>query len=137
MVSMHGHGTNSHSLKILPESDDAPRISSEIPAKHMIPIDQGRGTPSMVRKSCFETVLRPAPKWWSANLFPTENPQASSVFEQRGGRMERRTEYPGARETIWSLPSLPRTESKAAGEAPASTQARSKSITVLSEEWLT
>jgi hypothetical protein len=51
--------------------------------------------------------------------------------------MERRTEYPGAREKLWSLPSLPRTESKAAGEAAASTRARSKSITVLSEEWLT
>jgi hypothetical protein len=102
---MHGHGTNSHSLKILPASDGAPRISAEIPAKQLIPIDQrGRGTPSDgVRKSRIETVLRPAPKWWSANLFPTENPEASSVFEQRGGRMESRTEYPGARETNLEL----------------------------------
>jgi len=51
--------------------------------------------------------------------------------------MERRTKYSGTREKIWSLPSLPRTESEAAGEAPASTRARSKGITVLSEEWLT
>jgi hypothetical protein len=42
--------------------------------------------------------------------------------------MERPTEYPGTREKIWSLPFLPRTESKAASEA--STRARSKSITV-------
>jgi len=29
-VSMHGHGTNSHSLKILPASDGAPRISAVV-----------------------------------------------------------------------------------------------------------
>ena len=49
--------------------------------------------------------------------------------------MERQTKYSGTREKIWSLPSLPRTESEAAGEASA--RARSKGITVLSEEWLT
>jgi hypothetical protein len=45
MVSMHGHGTNSHSLKILPASDGAPRISAEIPAKQLIPIDRREGYP--------------------------------------------------------------------------------------------
>jgi hypothetical protein len=76
MVSTRGHGTNSYSLKISPASDCAPRISSEIPAKRMIPIDRGEGvSPRCVRKSRFETVLRPAPQQWSANSFRQKIPR--------------------------------------------------------------
>jgi hypothetical protein len=86
MVSMLGHGTNPYSLKILPASDCAPRITSEIPAKRMIPIGRGGGgTPSMLAKIPFRNWASTSSQAVVGEFISGRNPQASPAFEQREG----------------------------------------------------
>jgi hypothetical protein len=113
-VSTHHDGLNFHVFKILPASDCGPRITSENPAKPMIPIDQGGGgiPPKRTREFHFKTALATPPSEWSPKLF-------SAKIHRIRVRRDSREEDGRPREENFGAAKSPRLAKEARQGAPS------------------
>jgi hypothetical protein len=86
-MSAHHERPTFHVFKILPASDCAPGITSENPAKPMIPRDQGGAVPGQrTREFYFETALSTPPSKWFAEIIFGGNPRTWPAMRSNGMR---------------------------------------------------